>query len=292
MYPATVIEETTVRLLREAECRLPSDVRQALVRALGAETEEMPRSQLRAVLCNVELAEERSVPMCQDTGLPVFFVRGRCDERIVRAIRKGVARATREVPMRPNTVDPLTRENAGDNLGEGMPPVHIEPADIDHLEIAVLPKGAGSENWSALRMLDPAEGVEGIRGFVIESVLSAGSRPCPPIVVGVGVGGTADMAASLAKRALLRDLGSQSPHADLAALESELLDSINALGLGPMGLGGRTTCLGVMMERAHCHTASLPVAVSLNCWAVRRAFARLHPDGRVVFSQEGWRWRR
>jgi fumarate hydratase subunit alpha len=288
MYPSSLIEETVVRLLRDSECRLPPDVHAALRRALEMETEEMPRSQMMAILSNVDRAAERSLPMCQDTGLPVFFVRGRCDPRVLEPIRKGVARATEEIPLRPNTVDPVSRENSGLNLGNMMPPVHLEPSDQDHLDIAVLPKGAGSENWSALRMLNPAEGMEGVRRFVIECVVKAGSRPCPPTVVGVGVGGTADMACALAKKALLRKIDSKSDDALLAALESKLRSEINSLGLGPMGLGGSTTCLGVLMEKAHCHTASLPVAVSLNCWAARRAFARVYPDGRVRFSQEGF----
>lgn len=288
MFPSSLIEETVVRLLREAECRLPPDVHAALRQALAEESEELPRSQLMAVLSNVDRAKERSVPMCQDTGLPVFFVCGRCDHRVLGSIRKGVARATEDIPLRPNTVDPVSRENFGSNLGEGMPPVHIEPADHDHLDITVLPKGAGSENWSALRMLNPSEGLEGVRRFVIECVVKAGSRPCPPTVVGVGIGGTADMACALAKRALLRKLGSRNGDEELASLESTLLSQINSLGLGPMGLGGSATCLGVLMEKAHCHTASLPVAVSLNCWAARKAFARVYPDGRVRFSQEGF----
>jgi len=277
-----------VRLLRDAECRLPPDVHAALRHALDIETEEMPRSQLLVILSNVDKASERSVPICQDTGLPVFFVHGRCDERIVEAIRKGVARATEEIPLRPNTVDPVSRENLGSNLGAGMPPMHLDPVDQDHLDIAVLPKGAGSENWSALRMLNPSEGMEGVRRFIIECVVKAGSRPCPPVIVGVGIGGTADMACVLAKKALLRKLRSHSDDAILADLESQLLLQINSLGLGPMGLGGSTTCLGVLVEKSHCHTASLPVAVSLNCWAARKAFARIYPDGRVRFSQEGF----
>lgn len=288
MYPSSLIEETVLRLLRDSECRLPPDVHAALRQALDLEEQELAHSQLMAILSNVDQAAERSVPMCQDTGLPIFFIRGRCDHRVIEGIRKGVARATEEVPLRPNTVDPVSRENFGSNLGEMMPPVHVEPADQDHLDIAVLPKGAGSENWSALRMLNPAEGMEGVRRFVIECVVKAGSRPCPPTVVGVGVGGTADMACLLAKKALLRKLGTPSGDAVLAEMESKLFSQINSLGLGPMGLGGNTTCLGVLMEKAHCHTASLPVAVSLNCWAARKAFARVYPDGRVRFSQEGF----
>ena len=288
MYSSAMIEETVVRLLREAECRLPPDILQALESALAQETEEVARSQLMVILDNVRRAAERAVPMCQDTGLPFFFVSGRYDRRIEAAICKAVARATEEVPLRPNSVDPVSRANGGDNLGPGMPPVHFEPADAYHLDICVLPKGAGSENWSALRMLNPSEGMEGVKRFVVECVARAGSRPCPPTVVGVGVGGTADIAVTLSKKALLRPLGSRSPDAVLADMESELHSRLNSLGLGPMGLGGRTTVLGVMKEKANCHTASLPVAVSLNCWAARKAFARIYPDDRVRFSQEGF----
>lgn len=277
-----------MRLLREAQSQLPPDVVRALERAAQEETSSIALSQLRIVLANVHAAAEGVVPMCQDTGVPIFFIRGRYDHRLEQAIRRGVARATEEVPLRPNTVDPLSRHNHGDNLGPGMPLVHFEPAAIDHLEISVLPKGAGSENWSALRMLNPADGMEGIRKFVIECVVKAGSRPCPPTVVGIGIGGTADLAMVLAKKALLRPLGSRNGDQALAEMESTLFQQLNTLGIGPMGLGGDTTALGVLAEKANCHTASLPVAVSLNCWAARKAFARAYPDGRVQFSQEGF----
>ncbi len=288
MYSSAVIEETVVRLLREAECRLPPDVVRSLEEGAENEQDEVARSQLQTILSNVRMASERMVPMCQDTGLPVFFVRGRYDGRIERAIRRGVSRATETIPLRPNTVDPLSRHNSGDNMGAGMPPVHFEPAALDFLELAVLPKGAGSENWSALRMLYPADGVDGIRRFVIDCVTRAGSRPCPPTVIGVGIGGTADLACALAKKALLRPLRSSNPDPGLSQLEVALHEQLNTLGLGPMGLGGRTTVLGVLIEKAHCHTASLPVAVSLNCWAARKALARIFRDGRVQFSQGGF----
>jgi len=276
-------------LLREAECVLPADVLKALGDALVRETSEVSRSQLLVIMDNVRKAAERTVPMCQDTGVPVFFIKGRHDHRIEAAIKTALARATREIPLRPNSVDPVTRTNSGDNLGPGMPPVHFEPQDTDHLDIAVLPKGAGSENWSALRMLNPSDGLEGVRRFVLECVVKAGSRPCPPIVVGVGLGGTADVAMGLSKKALLRPLDLHNPDPVMADMESALLGHINSLGLGPMGLGGSTTALGVLMEKVNCHTASLPVAVSLNCWADRRALARIFPDGRVIFSQGGFR---
>lgn len=277
-----------MRLLREAQSQLPPDVAQALERAAKEETSPIALSQLQIILANVRAAAEGVVPMCQDTGVPIFFIRGRYDHRLEGAIRRGIVRATEEVPLRPNTVDPLSRHNHGDNLGPGMPMVHFEPADIDHMEISVLPKGAGSENWSALRMLNPADGGEGIRRFVIDCVMKAGSRPCPPTIVGIGIGGTADLAMVLAKKALLRPLGSRNGDQALAEMESTLLRQLNSLGIGPMGLGGDTTALGVLAEKASCHTASLPVAVSLNCWAARKAFARAYPDGRVQFSQEGF----
>lgn len=288
MYSSAVIEETVVRLLREAQSQLPPDVVRALEQAVQKERDPIALSQLQIILANVHAAAEAVVPMCQDTGVPIFFVRGRYDLRLEEAIRRGVARATEEIPLRPNTVDPLSRHNHGDNLGPGMPLVHFEPEALDHLHISVLPKGAGSENWSALRMLNPSDGAEGIRRFVIECVMNAGSRPCPPTVVGLGIGGTADLAMLLAKKALLRPLGSRNAEPVVAEMESTLLEQLNTLGIGPMGLGGVTTVLGVMAEKANCHTASLPVAVSLNCWAARKAFAKVYPDGRVQFSQEGF----
>ncbi len=277
-----------VRLMRTATTTLPVDVLAALERALAEETEEIAKAQLRTILENIRLAEEGRVPMCQDTGVPIFYVSGLWDEGLEAGIRQGVARATREVPLRPNVVHPLTRHNTGDNLGDGMPVVHFSPPKGDFIEIVHMPKGAGSENMSALRMLNPSEGANGIKRAVLEVITKAGGRPCPPTIVGLGVGGTTEEAAYLAKRAVLRPVGRRSLDPEAARLEEDLELMLNRSGVGPMGLGGRTTVLGVSVELAHCHTASLPVAINLQCWAARRCSARIYPDGRVLFRTEGF----
>ncbi len=277
-----------MRLMRTATTTLPVDVLAALERALAEETEEIAKAQLRTILENIRLAEEGRVPMCQDTGVPIFYVSGLWDEGLEAGIRQGVARATREVPLRPNVVHPLTRHNTGDNLGDGMPVVHFSPPKGDFVEIVHMPKGAGSENMSALRMLNPSEGVNGIKRAVLEVITRAGGRPCPPTIVGLGIGGTAEGAAYLAKKAVLRPVGRRSLDPEAARLEEDLELLLNRSGVGPMGLGGRTTVLGVSVELAHCHTASLPVAINLQCWAARRCSARIYPDGRVLFRTEGF----
>ena len=283
-----LLEDVTVNLLRNAVTMLPKDVTEALLKAEREETSEVGRQQLRTILANVASADRLSVPMCQDTGIPIFFVKGKCIEGLEEGIRRGVSRATSEIPLRPNVVHPLTRHNPGDNLGKGMPYVHFEPADLDYTEITVMTKGAGSENMTALAMLTPSQGIKGIKAFVLESVVRAGGNPCPPTIVGVGIGGSADEALLLSKKAVLRRLDRENEEAELAKLEGELKEALNQTGIGPMGLGGRNTVLGVKVEEAYCHTASLPVAVTLQCWAARRASARIMGDGTVHYSQEGF----
>lgn len=278
------VEDVVVNLLRLANTKLPADVGWALEAAAGWETNEVAYTQLGAIMENVKKAEHLGLPMCQDTGIPVFYVRGRFDSSIAGDISRGVARATREIPLRPNTVDPLTRENHGDNLGPGMPIIHYIPTDDDFTEITVLPKGAGSENMTRLAMLNPADGIEGIRRFVIDSVLDAGGRPCPPSIVGIGIGGTSDRCVEMAKEALLTPLDEENPDLALRKLEEDLFVALNGSGLGPMGLGGATTVLGVKVRKCSCHTASLPVAVNIGCWATRRASARITDHG-VDYSQ-------
>lgn len=275
------VEDAVVDMLREAVTTIPEDVESALRAAERAETSEIARTQLGTILLNVREAKERGVPLCQDTGVPVFFLTGHMFPGLEECVRRGLARATGEIPLRPNAVHPLTRRNPGNNLGEGSPRIVYRPTDDAFVDITVMPKGAGSENMSALSMLTPAQGLRGVREFVLDTVARAGGRPCPPTIVGVGIGGTADHAAELAKESLLRPL--DVPHEDgqLDALERELAEALNRLGVGPMGLGGRTTVLGVRCAMAYCHTASLPVAVNLQCWAARRASRRIFADGRT-----------
>ena len=278
------VEDIVVNLLRLANTKLPADVGWALEAAAGWETSEVAYTQLGAIMENVKKAEHMGLPMCQDTGIPVFYVRGRFDSSIAAEIARGVERATREIPLRPNTVDPITRENHGDNLGEGMPLIHYIPTGDDFTEITVLPKGAGSENMTRLAMLNPADGIEGVKRFVVDAVLDAGGRPCPPSIVGVGIGGTSDRCVEMAKEALLIPLDEENPDPALRKLEEELFVALNGSGLGPMGLGGSTTALGVRIRKCACHTASLPVAVNIGCWATRRASARITDQG-VDYAQ-------
>lgn len=281
------IEEAVVALLREAVTYLPDDVVRALTEAEREETGPVARTQLRTILDNINAGGRLAVPMCQDTGVHVFFVSGKVHAGMEESIRKGVARATVQIPLRPNAVHPLTRQNSGTNVADGLPYVSFHPTGEEFVEITVMPKGAGSENMSALSMLTPSQGLKGVKNFVLDTVIKAGGKPCPPTIVGVGIGGTADLACSLAKKALLRPLDVENEDTGLAALEEELAEALNLTGIGPMGLGGSTTVLGVRIATAYCHTASLPVAVNLQCWAARRATARIYPDGRVEMVRGG-----
>lgn len=245
---------------------LPLDVKGRLLHALDAESVLVAQQELKNILENIRLAEERSAPLCQDTGILVMYVTippgVTWSEEMENAVYAGIRTATTSVPLRPNLVDPLSRENTGTNIGLAMPPVHVTSGS--RFTVTALPKGAGSENVSRIQMMNPSEkGM--IPRFVVETMLKAGGRPCPPVILGVGIGGTFDGAASLAKEALLQPVDSMSPY------EQEICDQVNKLGIGPMGLGGDTTCLAVKVKTAGCHTASLPVAVNIQCWAARRA---------------------
>lgn len=267
------VEEEICRLYKEAVIKLPEDVKNALEHAFEIEDDETALLNLKAILDNIKAAEEMNIPLCQDTGLPIVFVKmGRVEvENLKEGIVKGVEKATGEVPLRPNVVDPLTRQNTGNNSGRFIPQIDLELVDNDELEITIFPKGFGSENNNALKMALPGEGEEGIKQFVLDTVLKASGKPCPPIVVGVGIGGSSDMALKLAKKALLRKVGEHHPEERMAHLEEEMLKMVNATGIGPMGLGGKTTALDVKVEYAATHTAGLPIGVCIQCWAARRA---------------------
>lgn len=286
MITEETIKNTVVELLKRAVTKLPPDIEDALNAAYQEETSDVAKMQLKAILDNISLAQETVTPMCQDTGIHIFYVTvGKVETgNIEKAIREGVEKATETVPLRPNAVHPLTRKNPGTNVGENMPYINYELSDADYVEIHVMPKGAGSENMSKLAMLNPAQGIKGIKQFVLDTLLNAGSKPCPPVILGVGIGGSADISMKLAKKALLRPVTDHHPSPDIAALEEELLEALNDTGIGPMGLGGATTVLGLNIEYAACHTASHPVAVNIQCWAARRASARIYED-RVEY---GW----
>ncbi len=277
-----VVEDLVVQLLDLAATRLPEYVKSVLYKAYDLERDN---SQLLAIKTNFEMAEKEHLPMCQDTGVPTFYVKIGYDapmelvKVLTTAIKNGTIRATQEVPLRPNAVDPIRGGNTGNNTGKHIPWINLDFVEGNYIDIIALPKGGGSENMSRLGMLKPGVGLPGIKKFVIESVFHAGGNPCPPIVVGVGIGGGADMAMKLAKLAILRPIGERHPEPEVAAIETELLEKINQLGIGAMGLGGKTTALDVKIEYAMRHPASLPVGVVIQCWADRRAHARIYPDG-------------
>ena len=279
------LEDIVVNLLRLANTKLPDDIGWALEAAAAWESNDIARSQLGCIMDNVKKAEFAGRPMCQDTGIPVFYVTGKMIPGIGDAIRGGLKKATETIPLRPNTVHPITRHNPGGNLGKGMPIIRYRPTDDNFTEITAIPKGAGSENMTRLAMLDPAAGINGIKRFVVTAVLEAGGRPCPPTVVGVGIGGTADRCVELAKEALLAPADSVNDDKEERELEEELFTILNSSGLGPMGLGGDATVLRVLVRTECCHTASLPVAVNIGCWAARRATVRINNDGTAEYRQ-------
>ena len=276
------IEQGIVELIRKAETELPDDVIKALKKAYDIE-EGVARTQIDAILKNIDLAKNSKRPMCQDTGIQTFFVKFGVDFPYISKLRdviiNGVKKATKEVPLRPNTVDPFTGENHKDNTGDQIPYITWEFTEGSDVYITALPKGGGSENMSKLGMLKPGVGIEGIKDFVVDEMIKAAGNPCPPTVVGVGIGGGADLTMKLGKKALLRPVGNRHNDKKIAAIEEELIKRINESGIGPMGLGGKTTVLDVHIEKAHRHPASLPVGIAVQCWADRRANMIIHSDG-------------
>jgi fumarate hydratase subunit alpha len=255
-----------------ANCRLGDEVKAALARAERLETKPLGRAVLRTLLENAALAEAENIPLCQDTGLAVVFMEVGQDLHLTggnleEAVNAGVARGYEAGYLRRSMVrDPLRRVNTGDNTPAV---IHCRLTPGDRLKITVAPKGFGSENMGALALLTPADGAEGMKKFVLDTLKRAGANPCPPVIVGVGVGGTMELAALLAKRALLRSLGERHPDPFWADLEAELLSAINQLDIGPAGFGGRTTALAVHINPHPTQIAGLPVAVNLNCHAAR-----------------------
>ncbi|MFB0500996.1 MAG: fumarate hydratase [Candidatus Bathyarchaeia archaeon] len=282
-----VVENVAVELLRQAVTKLPRDVKEALQRAYREEESDLGKTQLEAILNNVELAEKTGTPMCQDTGVIIFYVKAGAQakglDKVEEALINATKRATKEVPLRPNSVGILTRKNTGDNTGRYIPYINWEIVPGDNIELTAFPKGGGSENVCALGMIRPGEGLNGLKKFVVDVVLKAGAKPCPPNILGVGVGGGADIAMKIAKAALLRPIDQPNADPEIAKLERELYEAANMTGIGPMGLGGKFTVLGVNVDHANRHPASYPVAVAVQCWAARRASARIHPDGTVEY---------
>lgn len=289
-----VVEQAVIDAFKTAVIKIPPDVKKALENAYRIEDNPLSRSQLEAILRNIDLAEKLQRPVCQDTGTPYVYVKIGYGfpielkdlKKIEESIVSGVKRSTKEIPLRPNTVDPFTGRNPGDNTGRYMPFIHYEFTNSDTMEITVVPKGGGSEYVSVLEMPPPGEGVKAVKRIVVDAVLKAGSMPCPPTVVGVGVGGGSDLALSLAKKAAcIRRLGTVNPDPALDKLEKELYSAINKLGIGAMGLGGKTTVLAVHIDYAYKHPANLPVGVVFQCWALRRAVAVINSSGEYHIHQ-------
>ena len=268
------IAAAVARLCVEACTLLPEPVRALLDGA--CETEPFPpaRETLELICHNADVARERRMPICQDTGMAVVFAELGQDAHIAGglledAVNEGVRRGYTDGYLRKSVVrDPIRRGNTGDNTPAVL---HLRLVAGDRLRLTVAPKGFGSENMSRLCMLTPAQGLEGVRDFVVETARVAGANPCPPMMLGVGIGGTFDKCALLAKRALLREMGTHNGSPFYARLEQELLEKINALGIGPQGFGGRTTALGLQIETFPTHIAGLPVAVNINCHVTRHA---------------------
>lgn len=256
---------------------MPDDVVRTLKSCYRIEKSSVAKLQLKLALDNIGLAKKSNVPICQDTGIFTFFIKmGRkLDFDVVDAVNRAVEQATREVPLRVNAVDPITRKPFKTNTGPSQPAIHFETSKKQEIEINLLVKGAGSENYSRLFMFKPTAGESALHQAVVLTLSEAGGKACPPVIVGVGVGGNAEVAVSLAKKALLRSLDSKNRDPAMARLERGLEDTANKLGIGPMGLGGKCTALRVFVEKAACHTASLPVAVALQCWPARKARAKL-----------------
>ncbi|OGW50162.1 MAG: fumarate hydratase [Nitrospirae bacterium GWC2_57_9] len=265
------IRDNVAQICIDAAYSLSEDVLTAFDRAIETETAPAAKEILGLLKENARIAKEDHIPICQDTGIAIFFVEVGQDLRIKNgflsdAINEGVRKGYREGYLRMSVVDPISRRNTGDNTPAI---IYTEVVPGDRLRISFMPKGAGSENMSVIRMLRPTEGVEGIREFVIECVKRAGANPCPPVVIGVGIGGDFEKAALIAKKALLRPVGSPNPKLELASLEETLLKAVNKTGIGPEGLGGKVTAMAVHLEIYPCHIASLPVAANINCHAAR-----------------------
>lgn len=269
---------------------LPPDVREALKKAYERETNPTGKEILKTILENVEVADRDNMLICQDTGLPIYFVKIGAKflldgAQIARALKEGAKRATLEHPFRGSSTHPVTRVNPQTSVGEGLPIIYWDfGPENDYLDLLMIPKGSGSENMSAMRMFTPADGIGAVKKFIIDTVLNSGSNPCPPGVIGVGIGGTADLVSKLAKEAIGRPIGSHNHDPFFAQMEDELLEAINSLGIGPMGLGGAVSALAVHIEWAYTHITQNPVAVNTQCWPARRARAKIFADGRVEYG--------
>ncbi|RPH66503.1 MAG: fumarate hydratase [Burkholderiales bacterium] len=279
------IEEAARELYIRALKILPPDIKDGLARLTATETDRTARGVLATMVTNISVAEDTNNLLCQDTGVPIYNVTiGRGVEfdgyALKQAIRRGCERATREHPLRSSVVHPLTRRNEHTSCGIEVPVIHVDFSEhAETLRIEMVPKGSGSENNSFLKMAIPAEGIDAIKTFVVDCVIAAGGKTCPPTIVGVGLGGTSDLCVALAKRAATRELGSRCSDPEGATIEEQLSQAVNRLGVGPQGLGGDSTAFAVHVELAATHITMNPIAVNMQCHSARRATATFTPDG-------------
>ncbi len=283
------IKDTCAALYVKALKDMPPDVRTALESAYEQETVDIGKQILSMILDNIKVADSEGMLLCQDTGLPVYWVKAgnalRFDGlRVEEAIRAGTYKSTVNYSLRSSVVNAITRENYGTNTGDKVPVIHWEFVQGNELVITALPKGSGSENMSYLKCLVPAQGIKGVKKFILETVVESGANPCPPTIVGVGIGGSADLCSVLAKKAVLRPVGTPNPDPDIAQMERELLETINRTGLGANGLGGAVTALAVHIEKADTHMTMNPVAVNMMCWENRRSTGIFHSNGQVEIT--------
>ena len=284
----TELEQAITELIKKTEMFLPDEVVSHIKKAIKKET-KIGKTILQSILKNINLAKNTHRPICQDTGTLTFFIQMGSEfplrDKLKKALLNAVEKATKEVPLRSNTVDPITNKNTGNNIGNYIPYIDLEITNGRDCEITLLAKGGGSENMSKLKMFNPTDSLDDIKKFVVNHIVEAAGKPCPPTIVGVGIGGTSDLALKIAKKALLRPLGERHSDKTVSKLEKEIIELANKSGIGPMGLGGKTTVLDVHIEIGHRHPASLPVGVVMQCWAHRYGKVKIYGDGRVEWPR-------
>jgi fumarate hydratase subunit alpha len=282
------VSAAATRLITAAAIYLPADVKSALRRAQDSESGELPKKVIGSMLKNLEIAEAEGRPSCQDTGTVIFYVKA--GDRfpylglLEGALRSATVKATAEAPLRPNSVNILTGKNSGNNTADRIPWIEWEIVPgVDTADVTVVLKGGGSESPSLARVIAPAEGMKGVYKIVLDDIFEQGPKPCPPVIVGIGLGPTADIAMKLAKKSLQREVGQRNADPELARVETSLLEAINKLGWGPHGVGGASTALDVHIDAVNRHPASFAVGVATACWEDRRSTMRIFPGGRVEF---------
>ncbi|WP_069807554.1 fumarate hydratase [Vulcanisaeta thermophila] len=281
----SVIKEAAKAIIRMASVSPADDVVNALRNAVKIEVHEPSKVQLNAILTNIEMANKYNSAVCQDTGVPTFFIKlgdgFPVRSRLFSILTEAVREVTRELPLRSNSVDPTTDRNSGDNTGIGIPVFDVELFDGNYLEMVYTPKGGGTELPSKAFVVPPGTAWEKLPELVLNAVVDAGPMPCPPVIVGIGIGPSVDVAAKLAKKAaVLRPVGSRNPNEKIAKIETALLDAINKLGIGAHGTGGTVTALDVHIEYSYRHPATFAIGIVFSCWATRRARAVVYPDGK------------